>query len=128
MMIAGLKRNTSFDWMDEFAFILPMIVTLEFLGMPVDEHRKVKELADHGVALLAGVNTPEQFSDHIMESMKLIEWVKKQLKEKKKEPEDTNDFTHDLLRLGLEARALTEEEVVSIILQLLSAGNDSSAR
>jgi hypothetical protein len=62
--------------------------------------RTVKGWADHGVALLAGVNTPAQFSEHVQESIKLMKWVKKQLAVKKLEPADTQDFTHDLLRKG----------------------------
>ena len=48
--------------MEAFALRLPMLVALDLVGFPVDEHRKVKEWADHGVALLSGVNTPADFA------------------------------------------------------------------
>jgi hypothetical protein len=38
---------------------------LDLLGMPTEEHAQIKEWADHGVALLAGINTPEEFAGHV---------------------------------------------------------------
>jgi cytochrome P450 family 144 len=48
-------------WMKNFANVLPMRVTLRLLGLPEEEHEMVKKWADCGVALLAGVNTSEEF-------------------------------------------------------------------
>ena len=38
---------------------LPTIVALKLIGFPTDTHTKVKKLADAGISLLSGINTPE---------------------------------------------------------------------
>ena len=62
--------------METFAMRLPMIVALKLVGFPDEHHVKVKKWADHGVALLSGVNTPEDFAEHTTEALELLTWVR----------------------------------------------------
>jgi len=71
---------------------------------------------------------------NITEASKLLYWVQKRVKEKiqrlKKldtESPTNNDFTIHLIREGLLKDELSKDEVSSIVLQIIMAGNDSSA-
>lgn len=48
------ERSSCLCWMNDFANVLPMRVTLRLLGLPEEDHEMVKRYADCGVALLAG--------------------------------------------------------------------------
>ncbi len=87
--------------------------------------------------MLAGVNTAEEFVRNITEASKLLSWVQQRVNEKirsvEKDVDDTErpstrkDFTIHLIREGLQKDELSKDEVISIVLQIIMAGNDSSA-
>lgn len=117
------------DWMDAIALRLPMTIALELCGFPSDDDtaRMVKEQADHGVALMSGINTPEDFAKHVQQGSQLFFWVKEQF-QKTRENATTppTEFISSLIQ-GVETKALSVSECESMILQILLAGNDSSA-
>ena len=100
-------------------------------------HKQTNEQTTGGVALLAGVNTVEEFIRNITEASKLLSWVQQRVNEKirnvEKDVDDTErpstrkDFTIHLIREGLQKDELSKDEVSSIVLQIIMAGNDSSA-
>eukprot|EP00947_MAST-08B_sp_MAST-8B-sp1_P000479 g479.t1 len=132
------------DWMERFALRLPMMVALDLCGFPRDEHRQVKEWADHGVALLSGVNTPRDFAEHTAQALELLAWTRRHYNEAAAAYDDKKaraaaeggsepvDLTSKLIEAtrrpkGHRDGSLTQEEAVSMIFQVLLAGNDSSA-
>lgn len=91
----------------------------------------------HFRVMSTGVNTAEEFVQNITEASKLLSWVQQRVNEKirnfEKQVEDSenliqkNDFTIHLIREGLKKGELSRNEVSSIVLQIIMAGNDSSA-
>lgn len=116
------------DWVQEFAKEIPMTVALELAGFPTDDWRKVKHWCDEGIALLSGVNTPEQFAQHAESSMHIIQYVKKQYERMRDEPDGRDHFTNALIAAAQDPEVdFTEAEAISMIFQVIIAGSDSSA-
>ena len=132
-------KTDGVDWMARFAFQLPMIVAMELVGFDIADHAKVKAWADHGVALLSGVNTAEDFAEHTRQSLELLEYVRERYNLMKSASEAGADessahcFTKHLIRATQESEVaaaldsdeviFTDEEAVSMIFQILLAGN-----
>jgi hypothetical protein len=79
------------------------------------------------IALLSGTSTAEQMATHAMGALSLFQYLQARFEEAGRNPKD------DLLGLLAEATgadddALTVEESVSILLQLIIAGNESTGR
>ena len=51
LLAAALARGEC-EWMDDVANVVPMRIALRLVGFPEEDHRRVKFLCDHAVALL----------------------------------------------------------------------------
>ncbi|MCA9771722.1 MAG: cytochrome P450, partial [Myxococcales bacterium] len=87
---------------------------------------RMKHWSDESIALLSGVNTPEEMATHMAESWAFYEYIRETYR-------DLADAPPSPLLAALVAGTrgsdapLAEDEAHSIILQLLIAGSDSSA-
>src|SRR5262245_31201427 len=120
----GGARWSSADWMREVAVPLPMIVIAGLIGLPSEDIPQLKRWSDASVALLSGVNTPAQLAEHARQVGELIAYFGRCVEEAALAPKD--DVLGDLVRSCQGSEALTRDEVVSILLQLLTAGNEST--
>lgn len=122
----ALGRGTC-EWMDDVANVVPMRIALRLVGFPEEDHRRVKFLCDHAVALLSGVNTPAQLAEHVDFGTELFAYVQRQFRRHVHAPGD--NLTGSLVRATHEQgeESLSEAEALSILLQILIAGSDSSA-
>jgi cytochrome P450 len=104
-----------------------MRIALRLVGFPEGDHRRVKFLCDHAVALLSGVNTPAQLAEHVDFGTELFAYVQRQFRRHVRAPQD--NLTGSLVRATRESGddSLSEAEALSILLQILIAGSDSSA-
>jgi cytochrome P450 len=127
--LSGAAGSTcEVEWMEAYSKRLPMAVALDLVGFPQEDWSEVKTSCDHAVALLSGINTPEEFRVHAAASAGLFKYVRDQVDEARDAPR-RDDLTGILLSAegGDAEESLTGDEVVSIIAQILIAGNDSSA-
>ena len=120
--VLGESPHTSeMDFMDQVAFPLPMAVVVDLLGLPQTDRPQIKEWCDHAVALLAGVNTPEDLQSHMMAGLAFHTYLVEMC---------TRAPTTPLMHALADAVAsgeLSPREWQSIAMQLLIAGSDSSA-
>jgi cytochrome P450 len=123
-LLDSLVARDTAEWMGEFAFRLPMSVALEIVGFPRDDWALVKAWCDHGVALLSGINTEAELIEHGRESGQLVKYVTAKLEHAKADPQP--NVTGSLVE-AIRNDTLSDAEAVSIIFQILIAGNDSSA-
>lgn len=126
-LLAPALRRGECEWMDDVANVVPMRIALRLVGFPEEDHRRVKFLCDHAVALLSGVNTPAQLAEHVDFGTELFAYVQRQFRKHLHAPED--NLTGSLVRATRETGedSLSEAEALSILLQILIAGSDSSA-
>jgi len=126
LLDAALENQQEKNWMKKFACLLPMAVIIDIIGLPLEDRDQLKAWSDLSIALLSGTSTTDQMATHAMGALSLFQYVQGQFEEARRDPKD------DLLGLLAEATgtrddALTVEESVSILLQLIIAGNESTA-
>jgi cytochrome P450 len=125
-LVDGLVARGCGDWMREFAFQLPMTLALDLVGFPREDRARVKRWCDGAVALLSGMNTPEQFAANAAAAAELYRYCRGNLAAARREPRD--NLTGALVRaVDGDPPPMSESEAASIVLQILIAGNDSSA-
>jgi len=125
LLEAALANRQEVNWMETFASVLPMNVIIEMIGLPLEDREQIKTWSDLAIALLSGTSTVEQMASHAMGALRLFEYLQARFDEARQSPKN------DLLGLLSEAtgshhEALTVDESVSILLQLLIAGNEST--
>lgn len=126
-LLAPALTRGECEWMDDVANVVPMRIALRLVGFPEEDHRRVKFLCDHAVALLSGVNTPAQLAEHVDFGIELFAYVQREYRRHLRAPQDnlTGSLVSATRATGDEA--LSEAEALSILLQILIAGSDSSA-
>lgn len=114
------------EFMQEFAWRLPMQLIMGLLGFPLEDYEKVKEWCVWGVASQSGISTSAELSKSQAASIAFTRYCWRQYRIAQKHRRD------DLCNFFVEASAdpkdtMTDQLAVSAIFQLLIAGSDSSA-
>jgi cytochrome P450 family 144 len=109
------------EWMEAVAVPLPVTIIGTILGMPSADLGDLTRWADAGVDLLSGVATPERMLECWGEMTGFLAYLKARLDE----PEPGGVTAEIAAAVGRED--LTEREGVSLLLQLVIAGSESTA-
>lgn len=118
--------DTPVNWVEHFAAPLPLIIIVELLGLPSADIPKLKRWSDASVALLSGINTSEQLIEHGEQINKMIGYLAESYDQAYDNP--GNNLLGDLIRESkIDAEQFGRDEVVSMLVQLLSAGNETTA-
>jgi cytochrome P450 len=120
----GGARWSAAEWMSAVAVPLPMTVIAGLIGLPSEDIPQLKRWSDASVALLSGLNTPAQLAEHVGQVTELMAYIGQRVDEAALAPKD--DLLGDLVRACEGDEALTRSEVVSMLLQVLTAGNEST--
>jgi cytochrome P450 len=120
----GGAKWSSADWVREVAVPLPMTVIAGLIGLPGEDIPRLKRWSDHAIAILSGTNTPAQLALHMAQAGQLAAYFVERVDEAARAPKD--DALGDLVRATEGSEALSREEVVAILLQLLTAGNETT--
>jgi cytochrome P450 family 144 len=130
LLAAGLfdsfAQRRSAEWVSELAVPLPMTVICELLGLPQADARSLEAWSNAGVALLGGTATPAEIAGHVAAQLELQQYLLDRFRDAKAAPGD--DVIGDLVRATREqAEALTDDEAVSVLVQLVIAGQETTA-
>lgn len=113
------------DWVRDVAVPLPLIIICELLGIPTDDLVTLKRWSDASVSLLSGVNTNEQLTANAALIDELMSYLAKRFDEALANPKaDVLGGLAQAVEAGGEH--ISRNEAVSIILQLLTAGNETT--
>ena len=135
-LISDLRGGEPVDFVRRFAIPLPVRVIAKALAVPDDRVDDFKRWSDASVALIGSKLSDEEVLDSIRETNALGHFVFEQIKERRDRPGGTDvlsmlvharltdDETTDLVD-GAQ-RQLSDEEVYSIVRQLLVAGNETT--
>ncbi len=114
------------EFMDAMAWPLPMRMAMRLVGFPEADYPRVKRGCSRAIRLLSGVSDAGAFASNAAEAMGLFRYCWQQYLRAKQHPVD--NITGGLIQAADDPQhPLTDEEAVSIILQILIAGSDSSA-
>ncbi len=114
------------DWMDAFAFRIPIALALDILSIPDDDAMEVKAWADEAISLLSGVNTRWELARKVWNGFGFFKWCRVQFREaegRESPPGSMMAALIDAVRQG----TMSRREAAATVLQIIIAGSDSSA-
>ena len=109
------------EWMEAAAIPLPITIIANVLGMPSSDLEDLRRWGDAGVDLLSGVATPERMLECWQEMVTFLAYLRDRLAGP--EPATVTAEIAEAVARG----DLNEREGVSLLLQLVIAGSESTA-
>jgi cytochrome P450 len=114
------------ELLSQFAVLLPLTVIADQLGVPRSDLARFKRWSDGFTAQLSGMAAGEEMIDAIERILEYQQYFAEKLDEARERPRD--DIISDLVRARFEdERPLDTGESLSILQQLLVAGNETTA-
>jgi cytochrome P450 len=119
----------SFDYVQQFAVLVPSMVISALIGVPPDEREEVRHYIDQTFHIEPGVGMVNDVS--LNAQIWLHEYLGKQLERRRRQPVD--DMMTDLAHAEIvdddgTVRRLTEEQAIVFANLLVSAGTETVAR
>jgi cytochrome P450 len=109
----------------QFAVGLPLIVIADALGVARADINKFKRWSDDSAAQQGGMISPERLTECAHSLVEFQHYFAARLEERRLAPRE--DFLSDLINARIEGtRPLTTPEMLSILKQLLVAGNETT--
>lgn len=113
------------DWMGAFADEMPTMLICRLIGLPLSDRARLRKWANDGSALLSGVLEPDVLLEYARSAGGLTRYLADRFREAREAP--ANDVLGDFVRATRsDAGCVTDDEVVSILLQLFAAGVEST--
>ena len=109
------------DLHDAFAFPLPVIVIAEMLGVPADDLHLFKRWSDASVAAM-GAADPSAYESELAD---LANYILARIRERRAAP-GRGDLIDRLVQAEQDDKGLTDEEILSVVNQLLVGGNETT--
>jgi cytochrome P450 len=115
------RGDTVVDLVKGFAFPLPFTVISELLGVPEPDRQ---HLGRWFTTLLAPSSAPEPPAEAVAASADIVRYLTELLDRKRAAPGE--DLVTDLVRAADQGGALSKQEMLSTIFQLVVAGHDTT--
>lgn len=120
--LLGERNADGWDLHDDFAFPLPVIVISQMLGVPAEDLHLFKHWSDASVAAMGSAD-PSAYADTLQD---LADYLLAAIRRRRQQAHG-----HDLITALVQARAedgsgLADEEVLSVVSQLLVGGNETT--
>jgi cytochrome P450 len=117
----AVRGDRAVDLVKDFAFPLPFTVISELLGVPEPDR---DHLGSWFTTLLAPSSAPEPPAEAVAASANIVEYLTELLACKRAAPAE--DLVTELVRAADQDGALSEQEMLSTIFQLVVAGHDTT--
>lgn len=128
-LLRNMLPKKSCEFKTEFANRLPMYVIIDALGAPRKDFDKFRTWSDSVVAQLGGVGDHETRLKTAKDVIEMQHYFVERIEEKRANP--TEDILSDLVHANLseddDPRNMEYGELLSIMQQLMVAGNESTA-
>jgi cytochrome P450 len=125
-LIDAFAADGRFEVLSQFAVLLPLSVIADQLGVPRADLPSFKRWTDGFTAQLSGMASGEDAKEAVRRIIEFQRYFAARVEEAKQAPRD--DILSDLVRARLEGeRPLDLPETLSILQQLLVAGNETTA-
>ncbi len=117
--------EVSTDAMAHFAVPLPMMIICRLIGLPHEDRHALQALSDDAIALVDGINTAEQLERCAHSAGKLSLYLSQQLERVIENPPE-NVLGTLASAVTDSNESLTQDEAVAILLQLVTAGQETT--
>ncbi len=125
-MFDELLPRGEFEFIQNFAWRLPMRLIIRLLGLPEEDYEQIKNWCCANIRQLSGITTRAESLKTGCSSAQFVRYIWKHYLRMKKNPPD--NFTGVLIREANDPNSvMTDQRAISSIFQLLIAGSDSSA-
>lgn len=124
-LVDGFIDNGSADIVAQFAYLLPLKVVCQVLGVPDDGVQIVKQGSDHWAALMSGHIPAQEQSMYLQEVVTFNRYITDLIEQRRITPQDDELTTLVHARVDGEA-ALTTPELVNMVMGLLLAGHETT--
>jgi cytochrome P450 len=124
-LIDGFIDRGQCEFVRDFATPLPVYVIADQLGVPREDLRRIKAWSDAFASRLGGMFTPEEEVENARLIVEYQHYMVSIIEDRRASPRD--DMISDLANTTIEdGRLMTVQELVSMIEQLLVAGNETT--
>jgi pimeloyl-[acyl-carrier protein] synthase len=113
------------ELLEDFAEPLPAIVTAEMLGVPVDDHRQLKDWSATFAGMLGNFqHNPDQLEGVLTAVEGLTRYFDDAIREQRKQPRE--GLIHSLMSSEVDGDRLTDEEVVANCIVTMVGGQETT--
>lgn len=119
--VAALASAGGGDWMADVATPLPVLVIGHILGLPADHAEKLSAWSDAAVELLSGLASPERMGELVSTMSEFMGYLRHHL-----DQAGATGGVLDTVAVEVADGALTREEAVVMLVQLVTAGAEST--
>jgi cytochrome P450 len=124
-LIDAMAKTTECDFFESFAIPLPVFVIADQLGVPREDLKRFKRWSDDVIASLSQMGGKDAQLQGARSVVDMHRYFAKVVESRRAEPKD--DIISDVANATVyEGRLLTMSEALSIIQQLLVAGNETT--
>ncbi|MFG2086504.1 MULTISPECIES: cytochrome P450 [unclassified Spirillospora] len=113
-----------FDFVSDFAGLLPMDVISEMMGVPEADRVEVRRLADLVVHREEGLNDVPQAG--MEAALTLVGYYQDMVAERRRSPSD--DLTSALLDAEIDGDRLDDREIIAFLFLMVVAGNETTTK
>src|SRR5580698_2807906 len=124
-VLAKTENRGSMDVIAELADPLPAIVTAELLGVPVSDHKKLKDWSANFAEMLGNFqHNPERAQLMLRTVEDMTSYFREAILETKAHPRE--GLIHSLLTAEIDGDRLTEEEVIANVVVTMVGGQETT--
>ncbi|MGP4027935.1 cytochrome P450 [Actinomadura sp. 3N407] len=117
-------EKREFDFVSDFAGLLPMDVISEMMGVPEADRVEVRRLADLVVHRDEGLNDVPRAG--MEAALTLVGYYQDMVAERRREPSD--DLTSALLDAEIDGDRLDDREIIAFLFLMVVAGNETTTK
>ena len=122
--LAPALEAGSFDFIADFAGLLPMDVISELVGVPAADRDEIRRLAD--LLLHREEGTTDIPAEGLEAALTLAGYYGEMVTERRRHERD--DLTWSLLQAEIDGDRLTDDEVIGFLFLLVVAGNETTTK
>ena len=117
-------QSDSFDYISDFAGLLPMDVISELVGVPTEDRRHLRALADAVMHREDGVTDVPRSA--LAAAMDLLVYYADMVTQRRRTP--TGDLTSALLEAEIDGDRLGDDEIMAFLFLMVVAGNETTTK
>jgi cytochrome P450 len=124
-LLDAVQDHGRMDVIWEFAYPLPMTVTMELLGLPPEDREQFKKWSDDFMAIIGVVRREAHLMEKARQSLvEFADYIGNLQEQRRQHPQD--DLLGALFSVEEEGNKLSHEEVVANSILLLAAGHETT--
>lgn len=124
-LIDRIADSDRCDVIEDFANPLPAIVTAELFGVPVEDHRKLKDWSTDFVEMLGNFqHNPDRVRRALQATENLVAYFQEAMRQQEINPRP--GLVRSLMDAQVEGQRLTEEEIVANLIITMAGGQETT--